>query len=109
MKRAAGLVGFWSLLELRRDLGFLLEAQPGLTQGMLLKLTVTLLAVVGLWKGWRVGYACLVGWCVQGMLMSLGDWQGQGPNLTSAASLLLRLGLLGWSVEQRILRKEPQQ
>lgn len=106
MKIVAGLVCFWSLLELQRDFGFLLEAQPGLTQGMLLKLSVTVLAVVGLWKGWRVGYACLVGWCVQGIFMSVGDWQGQGASLNSGVSLLLRFVLLGWYVWRRILRKE---
>jgi len=106
VKIVAGLVCFWSLLELQRDFGFLLEAQPGLTQGMLLKLSVTVLGVVGLWKGWRVGYACLVGWCVQGILMSVGDWQGQGASLNSGVSLLLRFVLLGWFVWRRILRKE---
>lgn len=99
---------FWSMMEAHRDVGFLLEGPSELTGGMLLKLTNGAVATVGLWRGWRVGYACLVGWCVQGALMSVGEWQGQGPNLTSAASLLVRAWLLGWFVQQRILRKETE-
>ncbi len=106
MKRAAGLVLLWSLVEGPRDVGFLLGGPSDLTQGMLLKLTNGTLATVGLWHGWRVGYACLVGWCLQGALMSIGEWQGQGANLSSALSLGVRSLLLGWFVRERILRKE---
>jgi hypothetical protein len=104
----ACLVLLLSLAELPRDVGFLLLGQRPLTMGMTLKLTTGTLACLGIWKGWLVGYACLVGWCLQGMLMSLGEWLGQGPNLVSASALLLRTGLLGWFVQQRILRKEQK-
>ena len=73
---------------------------------MTLKLLNGGLATLGLWKGWRVGYACLVLWCLQGMLMSLGEWLGQGANPLSSLSIALRLGLIVWFVRVRILRRE---
>ncbi|MBT9589296.1 hypothetical protein IV102_38575 [bacterium] len=109
MKRASLLVCLLSLLELHRDIGFMLLGQANLSLGMSLKLSTGTVATVGLWKGWLVGYACLVGWCLQGMLMSVGDWMGQGPNLISASSLLVRTLLLGWFVQQRIVRREVKQ
>lgn len=109
MKRASLLVCLLSLLELPRDIGFMQLGQANLSLGMSLKLSTGAVATVGLWNGWLVGYACLVGWCLQGMLMSAGEWMGQGPNLMSAAALLVRTVLLGWFVRQRILRREVKQ
>lgn len=106
MKLAIVCTALLTVCELPRDAGFLLEGKPGLSLGMTIKIGSGILAVVGLARHWSAGYAFLFCWCLQGMLMSVGDWSGQGPTVAGVLSILIRLGLLAWLAHHRIARKE---
>ena len=96
-----------TLLELPRDLHFLLSMGDNrLTLGMTIKIGSGILAAVGLARGWVAGWAFLLIWCLQGMLMSFGEWQGDGLAVSAWFTVPLRLALLGLTVKERILRKE---
>lgn len=96
MRGVALLVALFWLLELPRDLHFLQGAEWRLVVGMSIKISTGLLAWVGLGARRPVASAFLVVWCLQGALMSAGEWLGQGANLLSLASLMVRSGLIYW-------------
>jgi len=74
--------------------------------GISLKILTGLLAWLGLWAQKPVASAFMVVWCLQGALMSTGEWLGQGANLRSVASLGVRTGLMIWWFRFRVLGKE---
>lgn len=108
MKWVALITGLLWLYELPRDLYFLQGADGRLQIGLSLKLGTGLLACLGLWRGSAVASAFLVVWCLQGMLMSVGEWLGQGPNPASAVSLAVRAGLLVWWTAARVIPRRKE-
>lgn len=94
-------------LELPRDLHFLLDmGDRQLTVGMTIKIGCGFLAALGLARGWAAGWAFLVVWCLQGLLMNLGEWQGEGLSLSAWLTVPLRLGLFWLFLRERIFRRE---
>lgn len=82
-----------------------LATQPGLSVGISIKITMHVLAVVGLVKDMTFGYVFLFGATLQGMLVStsavravpMADWWlHKGQLIGPALDTLLRLACLGF-------------
>lgn len=93
--------------ELPRDWSFLQgAAEPSLRAGMLIKIGTGILAFVCLARGWVVGWALTFVWCVQGLLMSWGEFSGGALSPVSWVAVPVRLVLLSLCVYHRVVRKE---
>jgi hypothetical protein len=94
-------------LELPRDLHFLRSMGDNrLTVGMTIKIGCGILAAFGLVRGWAAGWAFLLVWCLQGLLMSFGEWQGEGLSASAWITIPVRLALLALIFKERVFRKE---
>lgn len=94
-------------LELPRDLHFLLSMGDNrLTVGMTIKIGCGFLAALGLARDWAAGWAFLLIWCLQGLLMSFGEWQGEGLSASAWVTIPFRCAMLSLVIRKRILRKE---
>lgn len=93
--------------ELPRDLAILgIDPPPGLRLGLSIKMSTGLLGVLLLSRKWVAGWALLLLWCLQGLLMSYGEWLGEGVSPSFWVSVPFRLSLLGLIFCQRVLGKE---
>jgi hypothetical protein len=96
-----------ALAELPRDLAFLSEGGDWrLRAGMLCKIGSAFLVGLCLPRRLPAGWAFLFVWCVQGLLMSYGEFQGGALHPLGWLAVALRLFLLASFVWFRVLGKE---